>query len=262
MKITSLAAVIAVCLGALSGGGTAAAEGAIDGRWTVIAGSVSEELNVATVEDDGAEWLEARIGDRILEGFIEGNRIVLRGGGLVLTGWVGYDTQGRIFLAGHRRETTAGGARETGWIAARRPAAPAGDETAPEKAENEQAVVEQFAGTVDTAAEQAHPVQIFDLDLDEITSPAPSPTRQAPAPQAASDQTIFSGEWSGPDGVYVVQQDGRRLTVHRPNGEIVQGRQTGDAALVVGFRVGCCRGELQPAGTIEWQDGAIWRRPD
>jgi hypothetical protein len=277
MRIELASAVFGVALCCLTCGMAAAAQGDLDGQWIVIADSDSEELRMGTVEDSGQGELEARIGDRIFVGFIEGNHIVLRGDGVVLTGWVGRDATGGIFLAGRRRETTASGVLETGWFATRRPTIPVEGVTTNRVVDTAASSATVAAATVDDAeatdtatqagaevigptAESTPPVQQFDLDLDQIESSSSSPSGQPTTSEAESDQTIFTGEWSGSDGVYLIQQDGRKLTVRKPSGEIVQGRQTGDAALMVGFRVGCCRGELQPAGTIEWQDGAIWSR--
>lgn len=279
MRIEPASAIFVVALCCLTCGTAAAAQGDLDGQWIVIADSDFGELRMTTVEDSGQGELEARIGDRVFVGFIEGNHIVLRGDGVVLTGWVGRDATGEIFLAGSRRETTASGALETGWFATRRPTTQVEDVTADRVvdtaassatiaaatiADTEATDTATSAGaeTIEPTAESTPPVQQFNLDLDQIESSPSSPSGQSTTSEAESDQTIFTGEWSGSDGVYLIQQDGRKVTVRKPSGEFVQGRQTGDAALVVGFRVGCCRGELQPAGTIEWQDGAIWRRHD
>jgi hypothetical protein len=91
-------------------------------------------------------------------------------------------------------------------------------------------------------------------------TPAP-PTAAAPVAQPLPPDTArVAGRWQTPTGSAHIRQEGRRLEVDLPDGRTVGGRITGEASLVAGLRLGCCRATLEGTDRIRWEDGAVWIR--
>lgn len=210
-----------ILLGALALASAGAAVGGWPSDWEVRSADRSGPL-VLNVQPDGSATADL-VGLQ-LEGFADGSRLVLRrteDGHAEL--WIGWWTPGRDgmagFLAGTRTTTRGKIESTTGWYALER------------------------AGVGHESAK---------------TVPAPG---DPPSPAAQPDlgKGPLAGRWQGAEGIYVVAQDGPRLRVSTPDGREVGGRQTAEAALVIGLRLGCCRGELEAPGVIRWQDGAVWR---
>jgi len=238
-----------------------AAEGdhGLTGLWTVHAGSSEQILHLDAGTACGTN-LAGTLGEVELSGFVTSGEIVLHGEGVILMGWLGRDAAGELFMAGRRRDSSGEIDRVSGWYAVVVPTQQASEPT------DEPVPVDG-----DEAAAQ---VQAFDLVVPETTSPV---VGDATAAASAGSSAItgsatgttggaaqwsgtFAGNWQGPDGLYRIEQEGSRITVYRPNGESVGGRQIDIESLMVGLRVGCCRGELSATGVIEWQDGIVWRR--
>ncbi len=91
------------------------------------------------------------------------------------------------------------------------------------------------------------------------TPAPPEVTRTPSAPQAAHGPWL-TGRWHTPTGTATIQQTGRRLELTLPDGRTVGGRITGDASLVAGLRLGCCRASLEGSDRIRWEDDAVWLR--
>ena len=238
---------------ALSGAAFAADDDrGLIGTWSFNAGSAEQVLKLEAAEPSSDSDLSGKLGGVELTGFVAGGEIVLRGDGVVLLGWFGRDADGTPFMAGRQRLSSGGVDRVTGWYAV--PAAVALKETPADTPE---------AAAADAREER---VQFFDFaipDADTQTSQATAGSPPAASPSTARQgDGSFSGTWKAADGLYRIEQEGSRLTVLKPSGETVGGRQTGAGILMVGLRVGCCRGELTAPGVIEWQDGAVWRRSD
>jgi hypothetical protein len=216
------------------------------GEWEVRAEGLAGRL-VLDVRPDGRA--SADLAGLRLEGFADGSRVVLRHAdeehAELWTGWWSPGRDGMPgFLAGTRITTRGKTEWTTGWYAL---------EVGAPGPESAKAPPVAPPDPRDPASVPTAPPASLD--------PRPARVALPPAVPARTDlgEGPLAGRWHAAEGVYVMAQDGPRLRVTTPDGREVEGRQTADAALVIGLRLGCCRGELETPGVIRWQDGAVWR---